>query len=66
VKKSIKTIPVVDPKEKDCCKNCRFYQNNEECHKDSPYVVVIFDEPITMWPSTENDMWCGQHERNIH
>lgn len=47
----------------ECCFRCRFHRvKGSRCRRYPP--VVVFDvntlERVTMYPSTNQDMWCGE------
>jgi hypothetical protein len=54
------------------CTNCRNYRQAEsetneaadfgECRLLPPLLVVVNDEPLTMYPQVDDSCDCGQHE----
>ena len=58
--------------EKDCCKTCAFWKENQwrgmasvseelitgECHRNPPST----DGHLTFFPTTKSTDWCGEHK----
>jgi hypothetical protein len=53
----------------DWCETCRFWVEDQEdeeigcCHRYPPRVVIRRgDCPDSLWPETDYDDWCGEHQ----
>jgi hypothetical protein len=41
------------------CDNCIFF-TYDECHKNSPTIIVFRDAVESFWPSVEPENFCGE------
>jgi hypothetical protein len=46
---------------KDKCKNCLYYESdNNFCRRYPPYVIVLSDKSINIFPEINEFEWCGE------
>lgn len=50
------------------CEICRFWNGfrgvrQGECRKKCPVVTVIANIPVTVFPGTTDNWWCGEFEK---
>ncbi len=49
------------------CNNCLYYESynhsdNGYCRRYPPYIIVLSDESINMYPEVNEFEWCGEHK----
>jgi hypothetical protein len=64
-------LPDDDDGDEPTCSSCFFWDQDDEgsgtCHARPPTVVALLDSkgdltPVTVFPATAEDEWCGEHQ----